>query len=40
MVALFDLKIGQLDIKTSFLHGELDDKIYIYQPEDFIVQGK
>lgn len=33
MVALFDLELEKLDVKTSFLHGELEEKIYMNQPE-------
>jgi hypothetical protein len=40
MVALFDLKLEQLDVKTSFLHGELEKTIYMHKPEGFIVEGK
>ena len=40
MVALFDLKVEQLDVKIAFLHDELEEQIYMHQPEGFIISGK
>ena len=37
MVALFDLELEQLDVKTTFLHGKLEEQIYMKQPEGFVV---
>nr|GEU55403.1 retrovirus-related Pol polyprotein from transposon TNT 1-94 [Tanacetum cinerariifolium] len=34
IVALQDLELEQLDVKTVFLHGYLKEEIYVEQPED------
>ena len=40
MAAIMNLEIEQLDVKTTFLYGELDEEIYVQQPEGFEVKGK
>ncbi|GAA0156232.1 transmembrane signal receptor [Lithospermum erythrorhizon] len=40
LVAYFDLEIEQLDVKTAFLHGNLDEDIFTEQSEGFKIKGK
>jgi hypothetical protein len=39
IVAKQDLELFQMDVKTAFLNGELDEEIYMAQPAHFEVQG-
>ena len=36
MAAIFDLQIHQMDVKTAFLNGDLNEEIYMDQPESFV----
>ena len=40
LVASLNLKIEQIDVKTVFLHGDLEEEIYMEQPEGFKVKLK
>ena len=35
MVAVENLHLEQIDVKTTFLHGNLEEEIYMVQPEGF-----
>ena len=40
IVAPENLHLEQMDVKTTFLHGDLEKDIYMQQPEGFVVPGK
>ena len=40
IAAIHNLEIHQMDVKTTFLNGDLDEEIYMEQPEGFIVPGQ
>ena len=40
LVALLDLELEKLDVKKSFLHGDLDEDIYMEQPKGYAQDHK
>ena len=36
---LRNLEVHQMDVKTTFLNGDLDEEIYMEQPERFSASG-
>jgi hypothetical protein len=35
-----DLLVHQMDVKTTFLNGEVEEEIYMTQPDGFVVKGQ
>jgi hypothetical protein len=40
LVVHYDMALEQMDVKTAFLHGDLDEQIYMEQPEGFSQPGQ
>ena len=40
LVAIFDLEMEKMDVKTTFLHGDLEEEIYMKHPKGFIMKEK
>lgn len=40
IVAHYDLELHQMDVKTTFLNRDLEEEIYMAQPEGFVANGE
>ncbi|TQE08632.1 hypothetical protein C1H46_005724 [Malus baccata] len=40
IASVYNLEIHQMNVKTAFLNGEIDEEIYMEQPKGFIVKGQ
>ena len=40
IIARMDIELYQMDIKTTFLNGELNEEIYVNQPLGFELKGQ
>jgi hypothetical protein len=36
IAAYFDYEIWQMDVKTAFLNGNIEEELYMIQPEGFV----
>jgi len=40
LVARYEMELDQMDVKTTFLNGELEENVYMDQPMRFSIAGK
>ena len=40
LVAHYDLELHQMNVKTTFLNGDLEEEVYMDQPKGFVSPRK
>ena len=40
IAVVYKLEIHQMDVKAAYLNGDLEEEIYLEQPEGFVVPGQ
>ncbi len=40
LASIYNFEIHQMDVKTAFLNGDLEEEIYMEQPEGFVMPGQ
>ena len=40
LLAYYDLELHQMNVKTTFLNGDLYENVYTAQPKGFVVEEK
>ena len=40
LAATFNFEINQIYVKTIFLHGDLEEEIYMKHPKGFVLKSK
>lgn len=39
LTAVLNLELEHLDVKTAFLHGNIDERIFLEQPIGYVKEG-